>query len=127
MICCVFFVFKQKTAYEMRISDWSSDGCSSDLTKKCWMIWLRVPGVFACACLMIPKCRWGPWCRQDIVARLRHALILPVAKVAPDRKSVAQGKSVSVRVGIGGRRIITTKGRSTHKMNKTIMSIWVYL
>src|SRR3546814_9711368 len=28
----VFFFFKQKTAYEMRISDWSSDVCSSDLT-----------------------------------------------------------------------------------------------
>src|SRR3546814_5129176 len=27
----VYFCFKQKTAYEMRISDWSSDGCSSDL------------------------------------------------------------------------------------------------
>src|SRR3546814_2828713 len=44
MLCCVyvyfdyvvigsryFFFFKQKTAYEMRISDWSSDVCSSDL------------------------------------------------------------------------------------------------
>src|SRR3546814_5311070 len=30
MLCCFFF-FKQKTAYEMRISDWSSDVCSSDL------------------------------------------------------------------------------------------------
>src|SRR3546814_4457188 len=29
--CCCFFFFKQKTAYEMRISDWSSDVCSSDL------------------------------------------------------------------------------------------------
>src|SRR3546814_966564 len=28
---CRFFFFKQKTAYEMRISDWSSDVCSSDL------------------------------------------------------------------------------------------------
>src|SRR3546814_9664159 len=28
------FFFKQKTAYEMRISDWSSDVCSSDLLKK---------------------------------------------------------------------------------------------
>src|SRR3546814_2201090 len=36
---CVFF-FKQKTAYEMRISDWSSDVCSSDLR------WSR------------PPCRW---------------------------------------------------------------------
>src|SRR3546814_6948795 len=35
---CVFFFFKQKTAYEMRISDWSSDVCSSDLilTVFCW-------------------------------------------------------------------------------------------
>src|SRR3546814_10267300 len=31
-MCCLLFVFyKQKTAYEMRISDWSSDVCSSDL------------------------------------------------------------------------------------------------
>src|SRR3546814_4246739 len=31
MIVFPFFFFKQKTAYEMRISDWSSDVCSSDL------------------------------------------------------------------------------------------------
>src|SRR3546814_15178888 len=30
-VYCLFFFFKQKTAYEMRISDWSSDVCSSDL------------------------------------------------------------------------------------------------
>src|SRR3546814_6631258 len=35
VLACVFF-FKQKTAYEMRISDWSSDVCSSDLFP-----WLR--------------------------------------------------------------------------------------
>src|SRR3546814_1968109 len=29
----IFFFFKQKTAYEMRISDWSSDVCSSDLRR----------------------------------------------------------------------------------------------
>src|SRR3546814_18158830 len=29
--CSCFFFFKQKTAYELRISDWSSDVCSSDL------------------------------------------------------------------------------------------------
>src|SRR3546814_8198563 len=41
MCCCVrcvicdliLFCFKQKTAYEMRISDWSSDVCSSDLRR----------------------------------------------------------------------------------------------
>src|SRR3546814_5590909 len=31
-VVCIFF-FKHKTAYEMRISDWSSDVCSSDLLK----------------------------------------------------------------------------------------------
>src|SRR3546814_967461 len=32
LVCFIFFFFfKQKTAYEMRISDWSSDVCSSDL------------------------------------------------------------------------------------------------
>src|SRR3546814_2934118 len=30
-VVCLFFFCKQKTAYEMRISDWSSDVCSSDL------------------------------------------------------------------------------------------------
>src|SRR3546814_4734894 len=33
-VSCVVFFFKQKTAYEMRISDWSSDVCSSDLHRK---------------------------------------------------------------------------------------------
>src|SRR3546814_7451302 len=33
MVCVVFCVFKQKTAYEMRISDWGSDVCSSDLCR----------------------------------------------------------------------------------------------
>src|SRR3546814_547487 len=38
LFLCFFFFFKQKTAYEMRISDWSSDVCSSDL----------LPGVTFC-------------------------------------------------------------------------------
>src|SRR3546814_5601428 len=33
MSCIVFFFFKQNTAYEMRISAWSSDVCSSDLVE----------------------------------------------------------------------------------------------
>src|SRR3546814_1721179 len=34
LLLLVFFFFTQKTAYEMRISDWSSDVCSSDLGKR---------------------------------------------------------------------------------------------
>src|SRR3546814_18648459 len=35
-VMILFFLFKQKTSYEMRISDWSSDVCSSDLSTRCW-------------------------------------------------------------------------------------------
>src|SRR3546814_7371466 len=44
---CVFF-FKQKTAYDMRISDWSSDVCSSDLFDNDE---LSIDAVLASACL----------------------------------------------------------------------------
>src|SRR3546814_8653723 len=45
MISCVFFFFfvKQKTAYEMRISDWSSDVCSSDLSDQPEFQWIIDP------------------------------------------------------------------------------------
>src|SRR3546814_6242277 len=41
MDCCFFFFFKQKTAYEMRISDWSSDVCSSDLMQNAAGSWVQ--------------------------------------------------------------------------------------
>src|SRR3546814_5125196 len=55
IICALvflFFFFKQKTAYEMRISDWSSDVCSSDLVNsiRCWK-----PGAAAAAEVMQPE------------------------------------------------------------------------
>src|SRR3546814_8591417 len=40
------FFFKQKTAYEMRISDWSSDVCSSDL--RCGESWFGYPRRYTC-------------------------------------------------------------------------------
>src|SRR3546814_5008552 len=43
-IVLFFFFFKQKTAYEMRISDWSSDVCSSDLQETYPETAMRVPG-----------------------------------------------------------------------------------
>src|SRR3546814_4030371 len=44
MAVCLFFFFKQKTAYELRISDWSSDVCSSDLVFRPYgiKVWLSV-------------------------------------------------------------------------------------
>src|SRR3546814_4538198 len=40
----IFFFFKQKTSYEMRISDWSSDVCSSDLAEQIVLAVARQPG-----------------------------------------------------------------------------------
>src|SRR3546814_1783805 len=56
MLChtsfCGFFFFKQKTAYEMRISDWSSDVCSSDLMMA--MLRLNVPSIFVYGGSILP-------------------------------------------------------------------------
>src|SRR3546814_3107205 len=40
----LLFFFKQKTAYEMRISDWSSDVCSSDLSRGSTAFMVNCPG-----------------------------------------------------------------------------------
>src|SRR3546814_14000483 len=105
--------FKQKTAYEMRISDWSADVCSSDLVCQ--------PGAPNVATPRLPPhpaqtFRRGP----DGGRGLRHR---PQGDRPPgardhrgaagrgrdrrgDRKSVVEGTSASVRVDLGGRRII---------------------
>src|SRR3546814_11677152 len=96
------FFFKQKTAYEMRISDWSADVCSSDLPysfpKKSERLiklakWIEASGKF------------------EDVAKLLAQYRIPEMQQAStgDRKSVAQGKSASVRLDLGGRRIMKKK------------------
>src|SRR3546814_18143753 len=90
----------------MRISDWSSDVCSSDLV------------IFAHA----PDLESGQAYYADVKARASgfgrdpgQLFVMP--GIAPlvgdtdeeDRKSVVSGKSVSVRVDLGGRRIIKKK------------------
>src|SRR3546814_8993115 len=91
IVCCLFFFFKQKTAYEMRISDWSSDVCSSDLR-----IAKPRPREFRERVCPPPASEEDqPDADHDAGSR--------------DRKSVVSGKSVSVRVDLGGRRIIKKK------------------
>src|SRR3546814_8513546 len=53
MSCVCFFFFKQKTAYEMRISDWSSDVCSSDLQNSPDTLHISLP---YCARRIYPDC-----------------------------------------------------------------------
>src|SRR3546814_16989009 len=123
----VFVFFKQKTAYEMRISDWSSDVCSSDLR-----------GVAEVRKSAIHRGLQGtrraqrappPRRRSEIARRDRRVggqscagprLSRQAARrsgdardaeddAAGDRKSVVEGKGESVRVDLGGRRRHKTK------------------
>src|SRR3546814_20152700 len=90
----ILFFFKQKTAYEMRISDWSSDVCSSDLGGK-----LRRQ-------IILGQRRAHPRIMVERRGKVRRR-----GEMAQrvDRKSVVSGKSVSVRVDLGGRSIIKKK------------------
>src|SRR3546814_13928261 len=128
----LFFFFKQKTAYEMRISDWSSDVCSSDLADRAHL------GEHPCGIDEHPagaenerfddegggfaiRFLGGAGGFERVERGLFHAFVregdgvdveqqgLPGTVVddaladRQDRKRVVWGKSVSVRVDIGGR------------------------
>src|SRR3546814_12682696 len=107
----------------MRISDWSSDVCSSDLAAPYWVArplsHQRAAGDRdqhlqrgpAGAEPALP-CRRGCHPVRALGAqRLRHLAETGRSSyhLPPDRKSVVEGKSVSVRVDLGGRRSIKKK------------------
>src|SRR3546814_14818801 len=99
--CLLFFFYRQKTAYEMRISDWSSDVCSSDLGQRT-----------ASSRRAAREDRGSNDTadarrhRENRRVRCRHRASLAYRG---DRKSVVWGKSVSVSVELGGRRMIKKK------------------
>src|SRR3546814_14677705 len=103
----------------MRISDWSSDVCSSDLLTQSP---LRPPATIApascLAAVVSPRRRHRappPQADADAAARAsppRTADAHPHNAACPlqaDRQSVVRGKRLSVRVDLGGRRIIKKK------------------
>src|SRR3546814_7592471 len=103
MFCRFFLFFKQKTAYEMRISDWSSDVCSSDLKVVLYAA-IRVaeaeadegierqPAVDAEHVPVLVERRTGVVETADVVAAQAgvHALAIPVhaGNAAPLRQAV---------------------------------------
>src|SRR3546814_8268445 len=108
------FFFKQKTSYEMRISDWSSDVCSSDLDKIPLQDDFAALAPFQQGAGLIhdldPRQEHRPPAaceamRQPLVGE-RQAMILGRQE---DRKSVVAGKRESVRVDLRGRRYINKK------------------
>src|SRR3546814_16732986 len=105
----------------MRISDWSSDVCSSDLIfaalQECWRALRIFMARFLSGCVAVPICDSRPpllWGELIIILRsLQETRIFTMLTTSADRKSVVSGKSVSVRVDLGGRRII--KKKKKHK------------
>src|SRR3546814_8772663 len=105
VVFCFYFFFKQKTAYEVRISDWSSDVCSSDLAE---------PRSCRPRCRAAGALRSVP--RGGILAERRQAAAFGLAGTRAcrgrtgeeegrrDRKSGEEGKGGSGRVALGGRR-----------------------
>src|SRR3546814_19238027 len=110
----------------MRISDWSSDVCSSDLHSRAGRAVRRRPRRAHLLCRGAVAGRPGrkqPGRSWQVLRSPESAdpegfarnLVRPQSprRSAADRKSVVSGKSVSVRVDLGGRRIIKKKKTKT--------------
>src|SRR3546814_20740946 len=109
IILCSIFFFKQKTAYEMRISDWSSDVCSSDLDDH--RIALERSGHFFSRCIDVTQIGVAVAAPRRCADCDEHGIGL--GDRGGDRKSVVEGKSGSVRVDLGWRRILKKKIKKT--------------
>src|SRR3546814_12632224 len=112
---------QQETAYEMRISGWSSDVCSSDLT---FRFFVKPQGSDVLHARVVDsedKVFEQSWPIEVALLVMRSVrmrgtvllagllLALTLSAAAADRKSVVSGKSVSVRVVLGGLRITKKK------------------
>src|SRR3546814_17984624 len=108
----MFFFFKQKTAYEMRISDWSSDVCSSDLIDPVIIAFDRQRKAIRRREAQRRVDRIGVEAIGVLVEqRVGQETIL--LTVRSEERRV--GKSVSVRVDLGGRRLIKKKTHNTRE------------
>src|SRR3546814_17193264 len=105
----------------MRISDWSSDVCSSDLAGQAADATGRAdqrPGLLQGPGHLHAARQGAPGDAAQHPDRLPGSVfVAEPADDSRDRKSVVSGKSVSVRVDIGGRRIIKTKNK-THRIDR---------
>src|SRR3546814_5006649 len=76
------FVFKQKTAYEMRISDWSSDVCSSDLFALEFPLMSHALRRLTCLLLLlVPAIAWAQERPLELDIIGGNAAALPIAVV----------------------------------------------
>src|SRR3546814_14159511 len=96
----------------MRSSDWSSDVCSADL------VGFKIGGTFRPGASNVGA--------PGVMTLDAEGLLIPSPDMVPvedglDRKSVGSGKSVSVRVDVGGRRIVTKKKKMSYAVCRIIL------
>src|SRR3546814_16353779 len=121
IICCVYFLFffKQKTAYEMRISDWSSDVCSSDLQQ-------HDRGAQLLLVELLALLLGGEQRAQQVVARVGSPLLEDAVEVVDDlhegHEAPLHGGVVDVAVdharGVGApgaEQVAVLRGRSEER------------
>src|SRR3546814_17237468 len=111
----------------MRISDWSSDVCSSDLpAAEAAAPQIDMPPLEDAVSVEASVVKTEP-AKAPVdpdAATLAATLLIALGGHAPgaaDRKSVVEGKSVSVRVALGGRRIINKKTSKSLQHHKTLV------
>src|SRR3546814_3963989 len=112
----MFFFFKQKTAYEMRISDWSSDVCSSDLCELAPEIGAHLLTVGEETTFLVEAQHFEPDRRADGMARIGHAVSHRDARGGVVRDgaiyAVGQERRAHRRVARGDRK--STRLNSSH-------------
>src|SRR3546814_6503992 len=99
-VCGILFFLEQKTAYEMRISDWSSDVCSSDLTAGG-----RPTRAIAAPC--VP----ARICFLPVVCILLVLLLQRVSRILPQKASsvgVTAAQSAVDQIGTPARQVALT-------------------
>src|SRR3546814_19066132 len=128
LFCESFFFFKQKTAYEMRISDWSSDVCSSDLRSRSAAHAsgnqaLRrlgaAPAAEVCGLAEGTTQRKATVTAENCPApgsgAPGDAMGVRSGSATGDRKSDVAGARGAVRVSLGGRRVIKKNRQNKNK------------
>src|SRR3546814_2345374 len=100
----IFFFFKQKTAYELRISDWSSDVCSSDLG-----MWSKPSTANASIRVLLPEpgppvMTWKSG-RSAIARTFRFRVERALAPPLPERQHIASVVALNARCTIEQRAV----------------------
>src|SRR3546814_16925096 len=120
MSLCWFFFFKESAAFELGISDWSSDVCSSDLHVHPQA--RRLLGSTPILARQLPAdrasgslCHSRMW-RRGGLGRLGQKPSRP--REPRDRQSAGKGKSVSVSVDLGGADLLKKKNTQQIKDSK---------